>query len=44
VDIETVMACDNCLIAFSEEGTLEMVMAGMDSNFWVKDVNFLVIK
>jgi hypothetical protein len=27
-----------------EGGTTNMVMAGMDSNVWVKDVNFLEVK
>ena len=44
IDIPTVMACDDCLVAIDEDGTLAMVMAGMETTYWVKDVNFLVVK
>jgi DMSO/TMAO reductase YedYZ molybdopterin-dependent catalytic subunit len=36
--------CADCLLAFAEDGTLSMVMPGLDSNFWVKEVNFLEVK
>jgi DMSO/TMAO reductase YedYZ molybdopterin-dependent catalytic subunit len=39
-----VLDCADCLVALNEDGTLNMVMAGMDSSVWVKDVNFLEIK
>jgi len=44
VDIPTVMACEECLISIAEDGSLAMVMPGLENNFWVKDVNFLVVK
>lgn len=36
--------CADCLLAFAEDGTLSMVMPGLESNFWVKQVNFLEVK
>lgn len=39
-----VAACSDCLLALAEDGTLLMVMPGMQSNLWVKQVNFLEVK
>ena len=36
--------CTDCMIAFSDDGTINLVMPGLDSNFWVKQVNFLEVK
>lgn len=36
--------CADCLLAFADDGTLSMVMPGMQSDFWVKEVNFLEVK
>jgi len=43
-NLKDVLDCADCLITLNEDGTLNMVMAGMDSNVWVKDVSFLEIK
>jgi DMSO/TMAO reductase YedYZ molybdopterin-dependent catalytic subunit len=39
-----IRACDDCLLAFADDGTLSMVLPGLESNFWVKQVNFLKVK
>ena len=44
VSLAEVRACADCLIAFADDGTLSMVMPGLDSGFWVKQVNFLEVK
>lgn len=44
VSLSDVRACSDCLIAFEEDGTLSMVMVGMQSNLWAKMVNFLEVK
>lgn len=44
VNLDDVLNCADCLISLEEDGTLNMVMAGMESNFWIKDVNFLEVK
>jgi DMSO/TMAO reductase YedYZ molybdopterin-dependent catalytic subunit len=36
--------CADCLLAFAEDGTLNMIVPGLESNFWVKQVNFLEVK
>jgi DMSO/TMAO reductase YedYZ molybdopterin-dependent catalytic subunit len=36
--------CTDCLLAFDDDGSLSMVMPGLESNFWVKRVNFLEVK
>lgn len=38
VDINTIKACADCLISFNDEGNLKMIMPGMESAYWVKDV------
>jgi DMSO/TMAO reductase YedYZ molybdopterin-dependent catalytic subunit len=38
-----VLACESCLVTF-DEGTLSLVMGGMDSGLWVKDVILFEIK
>jgi len=38
VPLADVTACTDCLIAFNDEGGLDMVMPGMEGNTWVKDV------
>jgi DMSO/TMAO reductase YedYZ molybdopterin-dependent catalytic subunit len=42
--LDDVKACADCLIAFADDGSLSMAMPGMESNFWVKEVNFLEVK
>ncbi len=44
IGLADVQNCQDCLLAFDEEGMLNLVMVGMDSGFWVKDVNFLQVK
>lgn len=44
VNLDDVLNCADCLISLEEDGTLNMVMAGMESEFWIKDVNFLEVK
>ena len=44
VGLSEVRDCADCLLAFDEDGTLSMVMVGMESNFWAKLVNFLEVK
>jgi len=44
VSLSDVQNCDDCLVALSEDGTLSMVMPGMESSAWVKQVNFLEVK
>lgn len=43
-NLAEVRACEECLLAFADDGTLMMVMPGLESNFWVKQVNFLEVK
>ena len=44
VPLADVLACTDCLVSLREDGALEMVMPGMESNTWVKYVSFLEIK
>ena len=44
VSLSDVRNCADCLLAFAEDGTLSMVMPGLESTFWVKQVNFLEVK
>ncbi len=44
VSLADLKNCADCLIAFEEDGTLSMVMPGMESNYWAKQVNFLEVK
>jgi hypothetical protein len=44
ISLDDVHNCSDCLLAFAEDGTLSMVMPGLESNFWVKQVNFLEVK
>ena len=44
VSLNEVQSCDDCLITIEEDGTLSMVMAGMESNYWAKMINFLEVK
>ena len=37
ISLADVRACADCLLAFDDD-TLKLVMPGMDSNLWVKDV------
>ena len=38
VPLSDVLACENCLVALLEDGTLMMAMGGLESSTWVKDV------
>jgi len=44
VALADALNCEDCLVAVNEDGTVDMIMAGMQTNFWVKDVNFLEVK
>lgn len=44
VDLQAVRDCNDCLVAFDESGTLKLVMPGMESSFWVKDVIALTVQ
>jgi DMSO/TMAO reductase YedYZ molybdopterin-dependent catalytic subunit len=37
-DLAVVKTCDDCMIAFGEDGGLQSVMPGMESMTWVKDL------
>ena len=39
-----VQACADCLVAFEDDGTLKLVMPGMQSNFWAKDIIMIEAK
>jgi hypothetical protein len=39
-----VQACADCLVAFNNRDSLKLVMPGMDSNAWVKDVVKIEVK
>ncbi len=39
-----VKACPDCLVAFEDDGTLKLVMPGMQSNFWAKDIVMIEAK
>jgi hypothetical protein len=43
-NLSDIRNCTDCLLAFAEDGTLSMVMPSLESNFWVKQVNFLEVK
>jgi DMSO/TMAO reductase YedYZ molybdopterin-dependent catalytic subunit len=38
LDLQSALDCADCMVAFEEDGTLKMVMPGMESMLWVKDV------
>jgi DMSO/TMAO reductase YedYZ molybdopterin-dependent catalytic subunit len=44
VALSDALNCEDCLVAVNEDGTVDMVMAGMQTNVWVKDVNFLEVE
>lgn len=44
VPLADVLVCTDCLVAFDKDGTLDLVMAGMESNFWVKNVIQIEVK
>ncbi|PKO11892.1 MAG: hypothetical protein CVU39_26865 [Chloroflexi bacterium HGW-Chloroflexi-10] len=45
VSLADVRACTDCLLAFTNtEGKMKMVMPGMDSNAWVKDISKIEVK
>jgi DMSO/TMAO reductase YedYZ molybdopterin-dependent catalytic subunit len=44
VSLSEVQSCADCLVVVEEDGTLSMVMAGMESNYWAKMINFLEVK
>lgn len=44
VPLADVRACADCLLAFGDDGKLNAVMPGMQSNFWSKDVVVLELK
>jgi hypothetical protein len=44
VPLSDALNCEDCLIAFNEDGTLSMIMADMQTNVWVKNVHFLEVK
>lgn len=44
IDLAALRACPDCLLAFAEDGSLSLVMPGMESNFWVKGVTFLELR
>lgn len=43
-NLSDVQNCPDCLLAIDEDGSLNLVMVGMESNFWAKMVNFLEVK
>jgi hypothetical protein len=44
IPLNQVQACENCVIALDEDGTLSMAMDGMDGGFWVNNVIHLMVK
>lgn len=44
IGIPAVMDCQECLLSINEDGTLSMAMVGLESNYWVKDINFLEVR
>jgi hypothetical protein len=44
VPLADASACTDCLVAFADDGTLTMVMPGMSSKAWVKDVLTIEVK
>ncbi len=44
VEIKSVAACENCMVAFDKNDTLKAVMPGMDSSAWVKELVLIEIK
>jgi hypothetical protein len=44
VSLAEVQDCADCLIVVEDDGSLSMVMPGMQSNYWAKMVNFLEVK
>lgn len=43
-ELGAILDCKDCLVAFNESGALKLVMPGMESNFWVKDVIAITIQ
>lgn len=44
IALADVRVCANCLLAFDDDGKLNAIMPGMQSNFWSKDVVMLELK
>ncbi|MBN1668347.1 MAG: molybdopterin-dependent oxidoreductase [Anaerolineales bacterium] len=44
LELVAVRDCADCLLAFAEDGTLSLVMPGMESNYWAKQVAFLEVR
>jgi len=45
VSLADVRACADCLLAFTNtEGKLKLVMPGLPSNVWVKDIHRIEVK
>jgi hypothetical protein len=32
------LQCSDCLVSIDDEDSLNLIMPGMESNFWVKDI------
>lgn len=43
-DLEAVRKCTTCLVAFNESGGIKLVMPGMDSGLWVKDITSILVQ
>jgi hypothetical protein len=44
MSLADVGACADCLLAFGDDDILKLVLPGMESNFWVKDVIEIEVK
>lgn len=44
VGLKSLASCTDCMVAFDKNDTLKMVMPGMDSSIWVKEVVSLELK
>jgi DMSO/TMAO reductase YedYZ molybdopterin-dependent catalytic subunit len=44
ISLREIRDCPECLVAFGDDGSLSMIMVGMESNYWLKFVRFLVVK
>lgn len=44
ISLTDALNCEDCILAFAEDGTLEMVLPGFESSFWIKNVQFLQVK
>jgi len=42
--LDQVQACEKCMVAMEEDGSLSTAMEGMDGSYWVKDVVHLWVK